>query len=447
MSVQFTRLRIWVLICACFFTFGSYFAFDQPSTISKELKAFTGINDEQYAYLYSAYSIANSISTIFGGFFIDKVGVRACSFLFSGLVNVGVLLFAIGVTIKIYGIMVLGRAIYGMGGGLITVVQQAIVAFYFKGSKHLGMSFSIILTASRLGSVLNFWISAPLTNATSVPFSVFFASILCILSLISVTLVYFMDVNYEKTSGSAATTPSKKIVFNDVLNFPLRLWILYISVALYYVSVFCFIAISTDYIQDKWTNISDVHASWISGAVYDVSLILSIPLGILVDTIGRRISLAIIGTCIAIPAHCLFAFTDVYPLVGMILLGISYSMICATVWSCASLIVRLKEVGTAISLMTAVQMLTSSIFNAIVGSVKEKTGSYATDEIIFVVVTIVTLASFIFLKFLDSKSHGEMDARNEGKSKEEEEIEDDAALLENEDEASEILGEDVELTI
>ena len=51
--------------------------------------------------------------------------------------------------------MFVGRFIFGLGGGSITISQNQITAGWFHG-KELAMAFGFTLTVSRVGSVVNF---------------------------------------------------------------------------------------------------------------------------------------------------------------------------------------------------------------------------------------------------------------------------------------------------
>ena len=69
-----------ILVCVCFITFGSYWCFDTPGAIYKQLRLWFGpetYTQSKNLLLYSVYSYPNVILAFFGGFIIDRVtGVR-----------------------------------------------------------------------------------------------------------------------------------------------------------------------------------------------------------------------------------------------------------------------------------------------------------------------------------------------------------------------------------
>ena len=55
---------------------GSYFCYDNPGALQKQIQETLKITDTQQSLLYSVYSYPNMILPIFGGIFLDKIGIR-----------------------------------------------------------------------------------------------------------------------------------------------------------------------------------------------------------------------------------------------------------------------------------------------------------------------------------------------------------------------------------
>ena len=51
-----------------------------------------------FGLLYTVYSIPNTVIPLFGGFFVDKLGVRRCMIIFAALITIGQVVVAIGVS-------------------------------------------------------------------------------------------------------------------------------------------------------------------------------------------------------------------------------------------------------------------------------------------------------------------------------------------------------------
>jgi len=66
-----------MLLFGCFFLTGSYYCFDNPSVIQSTLeKEPYNLSSSKYGYLYEVYSLPNCVLPLFGGIFLDKIGVR-----------------------------------------------------------------------------------------------------------------------------------------------------------------------------------------------------------------------------------------------------------------------------------------------------------------------------------------------------------------------------------
>ena len=75
--IRQTKMRWLMLTFGCFFLMGSYFCFDNPAPLKTFLTAEPyNLSDTQVSGLYSIYSFPNMVLPLFGGIFIDKVGVR-----------------------------------------------------------------------------------------------------------------------------------------------------------------------------------------------------------------------------------------------------------------------------------------------------------------------------------------------------------------------------------
>ncbi|GMI15107.1 hypothetical protein TrLO_g4155 [Triparma laevis f. longispina] len=162
MALQKSQLTVrWlVLVLACIMMIGNYYCFDNPAALHNSMATLMPPDNFEtyYSLLYTVYSIPNIILPFFGGFFVDKLGAPICLIIFSTLILAGQIVFAFGASIESWGVMLLGRVIFGLGGENLTVAQSAVLAQWFVG-KELAFAFGINLSISRLGSVINNYVS------------------------------------------------------------------------------------------------------------------------------------------------------------------------------------------------------------------------------------------------------------------------------------------------
>jgi len=98
----------------------------------------------------------------------------------------------------------------------------------------------------------------------------------------------------------------------------------------------------------------DIDAGRIASLLPLVSLILSPIFGVIVDKIRKYVSLVIIGLVLLCMAFVQMAFSTATPIIGVVLIGISYSLIPAAVFPYFPFIVDEQYMGTAYGLMTSI---------------------------------------------------------------------------------------------
>ena len=82
--------RLIALILMCLLGFGSYFCFDNPGALQKEIKDAMGISTYQFSQLYAWYSWPNVILPIIGGYLMDSVfGIRLGTVIFASFIILG----------------------------------------------------------------------------------------------------------------------------------------------------------------------------------------------------------------------------------------------------------------------------------------------------------------------------------------------------------------------
>ncbi len=172
--------RYQVLAASCLLTFGSYYCFDMPSVledqitftiISKASFAEGGEANTYYNLFYLVYAWTNCVMSLFAGLLVDRWGIAPSVFLFLAFCLGGQALYALGPTLGSslgpdaqYIAMFVGRFVFGLGGGAITIAQNTISAYWFAG-RELAMAFGCTLTISRLGSVINFNLTTLIFNS------------------------------------------------------------------------------------------------------------------------------------------------------------------------------------------------------------------------------------------------------------------------------------------
>jgi len=425
-STKFYRFTLLIFVAAL--SFGSYFAYDIVATLSNTLVVELDISRSTVGSFFTFYHIAAIILVLFGGIFTDKIGTRKASLIFSILILIGGVLFW---TAKSIPMFMVGRFIFGAGSEPLIVAQSAILARWFK-NKELALSFGIALTVSRLGSLFAFNTGEVFTNYFgSFRAALFAAVIACVISLIANIIYIFMDKKGEKVLDLRKESIEEKVVFKDIKQLKPSFWYVSLLCVTFYSAIFPFTSLAPDFFADKWGIAKVVESTGgflaqvfnsflhmfnttggITSIIIFASMILAPFAGKLVDKIGKRATLMIIGSIIMIPSHALMGLTKIWPVYPMIALGAAFVLVPAAMWPSVPLIVRKERVGTAFGLMTAIQSVGLALFPLLNGLLRDITKTYTASMLMFASLGFVGLIFALLLKRADAREGGGLEKIN-----------------------------------
>jgi MFS family permease len=395
-----TRLyRFTILLFISLLVFGSYFAYDSIGALETTLMRELHLDRSTIGNLYTAYSVAAIAIVFFGGMLYDKLGPRRASLLFSILIFLGAVMVAMA---RSKWMLFGGRLIFGAGSESLIVVQSAIISRWFKG-KEMAMAFGIALTISRVGTLFSFNTEELIASYSgSFRTALWAAALLCLFSVLCNLVFNLMDRHGEKVLALPRPDAGDKIVFSDIKKFSSSFWFVVLLCVTFYSAIFPFTALATDMFHDKWglplvsassgSFLSQVFfnfthmfntAPGITSIVIAASMIFAPFAGDLVDRIGRRASLMVLGSLILIPAHLLMGVTHWSPIPMMIMLGAAFVLVPAAMWPSVPLVVDEKRVGTAFGLMTAIQNMGLGLFPFLNGKLRDLTGTYTATQVMF----------------------------------------------------------------
>merc|ERR1712130_875304 len=347
--------RICILLGACFLTFGSYWSYDIVGALSPILlDPFYDITSGQESLLYSVYSLPNTVLPFFGGILVDKyLGVRFGGILFGSLVLIGQLLWATSCFLPNSGgfyLAVLGRFIFGLGGESLSVTQSAYCGKWFDKNQ-LGTAFGITLAFARIGSAINFVVTP------------------------------FLDWRGESVKP-VDEVEAEVIRFSDILHFPYTLWMLIGVCVLFYVSIFVWLQYAVAFFVQDY-GIDSTTAGLIVSIPYWVAAVAAPTFGVIIDRVG--FVLVWLSFACFLNCFCMLSMLFIHaipPIVPMFFVGVSYSMVAASLWPCIPLIVPPKALGTAYGLFFAIQNMGLFVAPLVVGHITS-TGFYTTMMLTF----------------------------------------------------------------
>ena len=418
--------RFTILIFISLLVLGSYFAYDSIGALETTLMAELHLDRSTIGNLYTAYSVAAVAIVFFGGMLYDRLGPRKASLLFSILVFIGAVIVAVA---KGKWMLIFGRLIFGAGSESLIVVQSAIISRWFKG-KEMAMAFGITLTLSRVGTLFSFNTEELIADHFhSFRTALWAAALLCLFSVICNLVFVVMDKHGEQVLSLPKAGAGDKIVFSDLKKFNSSYWYVVLLCVTFYSAIFPFTALATDMFHEKWAiplvnatsggfltrvfyNFTHMFntAPGITSIAIAASMIFAPFAGDLVDRLGRRASLMVLGSLLMIPAHLLLGITHWSPIPMMVMLGAAFVLVPAAMWPSVPLVVEEKRVGTAYGLMTAIQNLGLGLFPYLNGKLRDVTGTYTSTQIMFACLGLAGLVFAFLLLQADKRNGGVLEA-------------------------------------
>ncbi|CAF1189399.1 unnamed protein product [Didymodactylos carnosus] len=384
----------------------SYYCYDNPAGLQDVMKDDLKISSSTFTAFYSWYSWPNVVLAAVGGVLIDKyLGVAFGAVLFSAFIVLGQIVFGFGGYLRSIWLMNAGRFIFGIGGESLASAQNAYAVNWFFG-KQLNFVFGLQISFARVGSLINLNTIRPiydslgghLSGPKQIGTTLLIAVSTCIISLICGLILWWLDTRRRR-----AMVEDNEIVA-DVRHFPASLYCVFIICVFYYISVFPFIAAAQLLFESKY-NLSPAWANACNSLVYFMSAILSPILGYLVDRTGRNIFWLIGSIAATIVSHIMLAFLFIHPVVPLVIMGIAYSILAASLWPMVAFLVPKQMLGTAYGLMQSIQNLGLAVMNIFTGLILDAYG-YFLLEIFFIICLEVALLAAAFLYIWNSVKKG-----------------------------------------
>ncbi|XP_065887478.1 major facilitator superfamily domain-containing protein 1-like [Dysidea avara] len=434
--------RYTMLFLMCTLSFGSYFVYDNPAALQRQITQVMGVNSANFMLLYSLYSWPNVILSLGGGYLIDRVfGIRVGTVIFSVFVCLGQVIFAMGANLQSYNVMLAGRFVFGIGGENLAVAQNTYAVAWFK-EKEINMVFGLLLSVARLGSTVNMNILAPIYEGTAstfpephqrLAFTLWIGVFFCVLSLLAAVVLGLFDRRAAKILRRDEAKTGEVINIKDILYFPMSLWLIFLICVLYYVTVFPFVGLGIVFFEDKW-QYSATKANAVNSLVYIISAVASPFLGVAVDATGFNVMWVNLGVISTLGSHALLAFTRLLPFVTMALMGLSYSILACALWPMVAYVVPEHQLGTAYGIMQSIQNLGLAIVSLLAGVILDAKG-YILLEVFFLALLCGALIAGVVLYMYDAAKGSKLNKpawvrRREAKKKEESES---AAMITNEE--------------
>ncbi|KAJ3276236.1 hypothetical protein HDV01_005684 [Terramyces sp. JEL0728] len=370
------RKRWIILFLSSLLLFGNFYAFDNPAALNSQLQGFLGHDYDTWQYelnlLYSVYSFPNMFLPFLGQL-IDRYDTRYVLLVLSSVICIGQTIFAFGVTTRDFNLMLIGRTLFGIGGECVSVVQASITTTWFQG-KELAFALGMNLCIGRLGSMLNSVSSPRISSALGILSAIWIGSFFVYVSFVAAVVLAILitlkdpepdttPLLFDSVQHSPVQEESDEIT--DIRYLPVSFWVLCALCISLYGTVIPFNTTLSDFLMSKWYPGDPATAGLIMG-IPDLLSAFVVPFfGYVVDRFGHRVLWLCFCSVGLVFSHLLLGLTDLTPIVGMVVLGFSYSIYGVVLWpSVATCVnycellyetkgIKLKILGTAFGISTS----------------------------------------------------------------------------------------------
>ncbi|KAI8144199.1 major facilitator superfamily domain-containing protein [Fennellomyces sp. T-0311] len=390
------QCKMIALVCALLLAVGSHFAAHTLGAMKNTVKTEFGITNSQYGVIQSTVSIVNTVLPVIGGLFVDAFGTIPGSVITTVLITSGNILVAISTSYASLPTMIAGRILYGIGSGTVVIVQETILSQWFKG-RSLAAVMALMLTVSRLASFLAQATVVPIANWTGwYGYGFWFSALLCIISflfnLVYIALIRRVDLASSTCKRQVKAIERKKsFSWHKLMFLPHSFWLVWAMEFLLGGSWGCFLHINSEFVKFRF-GYSNAHAAATASTAQILPVILMPFLGICLDKYGKRTWMMIgSGVCMLV-SLLMLEFSDIAPVVGMLIFSISLSLGPVGLVSSVPIMLPLSLVGTGMGLIKSGTNIGASLFDITTGLLQDRDPHKGYSGVILFFIGIASLA-------------------------------------------------------
>ncbi|MDP3463127.1 MAG: MFS transporter [Bacteroidales bacterium] len=456
-SLRESKTARWIALGLISLTmFFAYFFVDVAAPLQSLLERNHGWSPETFGMLGGSEFFLNVFAffLILSGIILDKMGIRFT------IITAG-LSMVIGGAIKYYALTeafagsglalwldtfwtivpasaklaFFGFAIFGVGVEMAGITVSKTIVKWFKG-KELALAMGLEMAVARLGVFAVFRLSPIFAENGGAVNSIFWGVAFLMVGFLTFFIYTFMDARLDKEVGADGNTePEEAFRVSDlwlILKNPGFLAIASLCV-LFYSAIFPFQKFATDMLSSKLDiSIKDAAAMF---SFFPIGAMVLTPfIGAFLDKKGLGASMMLYGAILLTISHLIFAlvpadaFTPVVAYATIVILGLAFSLVPASMWPSIPKIVEERFLGSAYGLTFWIQnigllavpiligwALTTAnpgVADAIASGDTEIRYNYLVPELIFAGFGVLAIIMSVVLKYVDKKQGYGLDLPN-----------------------------------
>lgn len=459
-SLRDSAIARWIALGLISLTmFFAYFFVDVAAPLQSLLERDHSWSPETFGMLGGSEFFLNVFAffLILSGIILDKMGIRF-TMITSGLAMViggAIKYFALTQTFADSSLAIwldsfwvavpasaklafFGFAIFGVGVEMAGITVSKTIVKWFKG-KELALAMGLEMAVARLGVFAVFRLSPILAEKGGVPNSIFWGVAFLLVGFMLFFIYTFMDRALDKEMGDASENEQEEpFRISDIwliLKNPGFLAIASLCV-LFYSAIFPFQKFATDMLSSKLDiSIKDAAAMF---SFFPIGAMVLTPfIGAFLDRKGLGATMMLYGAILLTVSHLIFAlvpaaaFTPIIAYATIVILGLAFSLVPASMWPSIPKIVEERFLGSAYGLtfwiqnigLLAVPILIGWSLSAANPGVAEAIASgdlaarynYTVPELIFAGFGVLAMIMSVVLIRVDKKKGFGLDLPNKAK--------------------------------
>ncbi|MDD5507417.1 MAG: MFS transporter [Bacteroidales bacterium] len=393
----------------------AYYFVDMIAPLQSLLEVNYGWSPRSYGLFSGSEYLLNVLGfLIISGIILDKMGIR-----FTGLLATLVMLG--GGLIKMYALTsyfrnggfgfdffnsfwtampataklaALGYGIFGIGVEMAGITTSRTIVKWFKG-RELAFAMGMQLATARMGASVAFFFSAHMAGVKTIAGipqgnvlnPVWVGIALVTIGFLTFLTYTFMDARLDKQTGQIGPVadPTDEFHVRDLRKIITNRGFLLIALlcVLFYSGVFPFLKYAVNMMQNK-LGVSAEVGGMISGLLPVGTIILTPLIGTYLDNKGKGATMMIFGAVLLTLAHLTFALVPLnmfIAITAIIVLGIAFSLVPASMWPSVPKIVEEKYLGSAYALVFWIQNIGLLLIPWLIGYLLEAVNPGVAEKI------------------------------------------------------------------
>lgn len=390
---------------------------------------------------------------ILSGIILDKMGIRFTLILSGALMLIGGTLKWYALTPGFIGtgienflssfitgipasakLAFFGFAIFGVGVEMAGITVSKTIVKWFRG-KELALAMGLEMALARLGVFAVFQLSPIFAKSGGVSNSLFFGVLFLLIGFITFFIYTFMDKALDKQTGEGLNTdPEDQFRLSDIKKILTNPGFLAIAglCVLFYSAIFPFQKFATDMLASKLSVDPSIASKYVS--YFPIGAMVLTPfIGAFLDFRGKGATMMLYGAILLTVSHLIFAlvpeasFTPVVAIATIVILGVAFSLVPASMWPSVPKIVENRFLGSAYGLIFYIQNIGLLLVPILIGwalsmsnpgvSARIAAGeavkyNYTVPELVFAAFGVLAIILSVVLKRVDRKQGYGLDIPN-----------------------------------